>query len=141
MNQFTYGKTIIWATHLLSIIRITVKKLLINIIINTLKHLSWNRMRLLLTKKQIEIGCLNDRQKSEKAPFMDAFSFPQIPKALVNRAFFNVREKIRTPDLLVRSQTLYPAELHAPIHYSVTYYVLTSRSVVNALFTWAESTE
>ena len=25
----------------------------------------------------------------------------------------NVREKIRTPDTLVRSQVLYPAELHA----------------------------
>ena len=88
-------------------------------------------MRLLLTKKQIEIGCLNDRQKSEKASFMDAFSFSQYPQ---NRAFFNVREKIRTPDLLVRSQTLYPAELHALIQYSVTYYVLTFRSVVSALF-------
>ena len=27
--------------------------------------------------------------------------------------FSRVRERIRTPDLLVRSQTLYPAELHA----------------------------
>ncbi len=27
----------------------------------------------------------------------------------------NVREKIRTPDTLVRSQVLYPAELHAHI--------------------------
>ena len=26
--------------------------------------------------------------------------------------FFHVRDKIRTRDLLVRSQTLYPAELH-----------------------------
>ena len=29
------------------------------------------------------------------------------------QSFINVREKIRTPDLLVRSQTLYPAELRA----------------------------
>ncbi len=28
-------------------------------------------------------------------------------------AFYSVRERIRTLDLLVRSQTLYPAELHA----------------------------
>ena len=27
--------------------------------------------------------------------------------------FISVREKIRTPGLLIRSQTLYPAELHA----------------------------
>ena len=29
------------------------------------------------------------------------------------KRLFNVRERIRTLDLLVRSQTLYPAELHA----------------------------
>ena len=29
---------------------------------------------------------------------------------------FNVREKIRTPDTLVRSQVLYPAELHTHIN-------------------------
>ena len=29
----------------------------------------------------------------------------------------SVREKIRTPDLLIRSQTLYPAELRAHIHF------------------------
>lgn len=29
----------------------------------------------------------------------------------------NVRDKIRTRDLLVRSQTLYPAELH--VHYMI----------------------
>ena len=27
--------------------------------------------------------------------------------------YIHVREKIRTPDLLIRSQTLYPAELRA----------------------------
>ena len=31
-------------------------------------------------------------------------------------AFFHVRDKIRTRDLLVRSQTLYPAELH--VHFT-----------------------
>ena len=30
-------------------------------------------------------------------------------------AFFHVRDKIRTRDLLVRSQTLYPAELHVQL--------------------------
>ncbi len=30
----------------------------------------------------------------------------------------SVREKIRTPDLLIRSQTLYPAELRAHMFYS-----------------------
>ena len=39
-------------------------------------------------------------------------------KRLLGRfLFFSVREKIRTPDLLVRSQTLYPAELH--VHYRI----------------------
>lgn len=37
------------------------------------------------------------------------FFFNKEPK----RLNINVREKIRTPDLLVRSQTLYPAELRA----------------------------
>ena len=32
-----------------------------------------------------------------------------------HKAIRNVREKIRTPDLLIRSQTLYPAELRAHI--------------------------
>ena len=34
-------------------------------------------------------------------------------------AFFHVRDKIRTRDLLVRSQTLYPAELH--VHFSAVF--------------------
>ena len=34
-----------------------------------------------------------------------------------NKGFSYVREKIRTPDLLVRSQTLYPAELRAHIQF------------------------
>ena len=38
---------------------------------------------------------------------------------------FNVREKIRTPDLLVRSQTLYPAELRA--HYCVPFLLCPSQ--------------
>ena len=32
----------------------------------------------------------------------------------------NVREKIRTPDTLVRSQVLYPAELHTRIAYCLS---------------------
>ena len=34
-----------------------------------------------------------------------------IKKALLSEVLLNVGERIRTPDLLVRSQTLYPAEL------------------------------
>ena len=37
-----------------------------------------------------------------------------------NKGLSYVREKIRTPDLLVRSQTLYPAELRAHIHFIVS---------------------
>ena len=41
----------------------------------------------------------------------------------------NVREKIRTPDLLIRSQTLYPAELRAHIKlYNKYYYKLAKTS-------------
>ena len=36
-----------------------------------------------------------------------------IKKALLSEVLLNVGERIRTPDLLVRSQTLYPAELNA----------------------------
>ena len=40
-----------------------------------------------------------------------------------------VREKIRTPDLLIRSQTLYPAELRAHIKlYNKYYYKLAKTS-------------
>ncbi len=35
----------------------------------------------------------------------------EIKKPLYKQEVLNVGEKIRTPDLLVRSQTLYPAEL------------------------------
>lgn len=37
-----------------------------------------------------------------------------------NKGLSYVREKIRTPDLLVRSQTLYPAELTARVSYRTT---------------------
>ena len=37
------------------------------------------------------------------------------PRFLEVLLFINVGEKIRTPDLLVRSQTLYPAELRPHI--------------------------
>ena len=41
----------------------------------------------------------------------------------------NVREKIRTPGLLIRSQTLYPAELRAHIKlYNKYYYKLAKTS-------------
>ena len=42
---------------------------------------------------------------------------------------FNVREKIRTPDLLVRSQTLYPAELRAHIIYLLWFVVYLSNEI------------
>ena len=37
------------------------------------------------------------------------------PRDFRSAFFLNVGEKIRTPDLLVRSQTLYPAELRPHI--------------------------
>ena len=41
------------------------------------------------------------------------------PQTLINKGFtvnsLDVRERIRTPDTLVRSQVLYPAELHTHI--------------------------
>ena len=40
-------------------------------------------------------------------------------KRSVYKGFSYVREKIRTPGLLVRSQTLYPAELHAHIQLGI----------------------
>ena len=47
----------------------------------------------------------------------------QIPhsqyKPLFVRMYFGTPEGIRTPDLLVRSQTLYPAEL--PAHFTVLF--------------------
>ena len=47
----------------------------------------------------------------KKHPQKDAFC------SLTNREI-DVREKIRTPDTLVRSQVLYPAELHTHTFYS-----------------------
>ena len=38
----------------------------------------------------------------------------------------SVREKIRTPDLLIRSQTLYPAELRAHISMQHWYFITYS---------------
>ena len=35
----------------------------------------------------------------------------------------SVREKIRTPDLLIRSQTLYPAELRALMNSQRAYFI------------------
>lgn len=53
--------------------------------------------------------------------------------------FLYVGEKIRTPDLLVRSQTLYPAELHphnATISHSKDYYILDACRCQLVLFTF-----
>ena len=41
----------------------------------------------------------------------------------------DVRDRIRTHDLLVRSQTLYPAELHVRMEYSI---IITTAVVINA---------
>ena len=43
--------------------------------------------------------------------------------------FLSVREKIRTPDLLIRSQTLYPAELRAHFQHNVSILLLMSFNV------------
>ena len=47
------------------------------------------------------------------------------PDLMSNKGLSYVREKIRTPDLLVRSQTLYPAELRA--HYCVSFLLCPSQ--------------
>ncbi len=58
---------------------------------------------------------------------LDAFFFHKVSRQKKNLKSFstfevsNVREKIRTPDTLVRSQVLYPAELH--VHTSSKYYI------------------
>ena len=52
-------------------------------------------------------------------------------------AFCNVRDKIRTRDLLVRSQTLYPAELHVhfPADFSTASMIIVARmAFVNWIF-------
>ena len=46
-----------------------------------------------------------------------------------NKGLSYVREKIRTPDLLVRSQTLYPAELRAHIHFIVSEVLYLSNEI------------
>ena len=53
-------------------------------------------------------------------------------KALVSASalFFGVPEGIRTPDLLVRSQLLYPAELQTQIQHDTVYSVSTFLSSV-----------
>ena len=49
---------------------------------------------------------------------------------------FTVRERIRTPDTLVRSQVLYPAELHAHIasQQTVFYIAFKEKSIGNFAF-------
>ena len=46
-----------------------------------------------------------------------------------NKGLSYVREKIRTPDLLVRSQTLYPAELRAHIIFLLQLFVYLSNEI------------
>ena len=50
-----------------------------------------------------------------KALFEDYSKNTKPLKSADLKGFLSVREKIRTPDTLVRSQVLYPAELHAHI--------------------------
>ena len=51
----------------------------------------------------------------------DAMTNKKTPENLVfSRVFRHVREKIRTPDTLVRSQVLYPAELHVHKELSIS---------------------
>ena len=51
-------------------------------------------------------------------------------------AFFHARDKIRTRDLLVRSQTLYPAELHVHTRCSSTANIIVALvgTFVNKIF-------
>ena len=48
---------------------------------------------------------------------------------------FGTPERIRIPDLLVRSQTLYPAELQAHLHANALSYVSTTDEKTQAKFT------
>ena len=47
---------------------------------------------------------------------------------------YGAPEGIRTPDLLVRSQTLYPTELPAHSNFSLPYYTTTHCTVSQVLF-------
>ena len=58
------------------------------------------------------------------------------PQTLINKGFtvnsLDVRERIRTPDTLVRSQVLYPAELHTHticFSHNIFYYTFFSSNV------------
>ena len=55
--------------------------------------------------------------------------FVKLKKPCNYARLINVRDKIRTRDLLVRSQTLYPAELHVRMEYSI---IITTAVVINA---------
>ena len=67
-------------------------------------------------------SCRKDHQKGRSPGFPRICPFGGRTKSGINpshkkssvirRSFFDVSDKIRTRDLLVRSQTLYPAELH-----------------------------
>ena len=52
------------------------------------------------------------------------YCFVKLKKPCNYARLINVRDKIRTRDLLVRSQTLYPAELHTHICLSTTNKIL-----------------
>ena len=58
----------------------------------------------------------DDQSEAENEPRVRIIRFAYTNKTPLHIAmgfcFINVRERIRTPDTLVRSQVLYPAELH-----------------------------
>ena len=57
-----------------------------------------------------------DRSETKIEPFrVRPDSIKKEPGHCPDSFFFDVRERIRTPDTLVRSQVLYPAELHTHI--------------------------
>ena len=51
---------------------------------------------------------------------------------LSHSGFSRVREKIRTPDLLIRSQTLYPAELRAHFFLVQDFVSLTTKIILHS---------
>ena len=86
----------------------------------------------LFSQKSVSVNqMLTKYQKS--TPSRSAFFFAKPVKP----GFFSVGEKIRTPGLLVRSQTLYPAELrpHIQLHcLFATYISLTHPTVFVNMF-------
>ena len=68
--------------------------------------------------------CLPRSKNKATAPFCKAFSHLQNGAVAF---FFGALEGTRTPDLLVRSQTLYPAELPARMEQTPTHSLLTAQ--------------